>query len=50
LRTLDYLIGLVILVTVVVHMAIDHCPPLTLDTGLSRVEPEIFEITPAPVS
>jgi hypothetical protein len=33
-RVLDYLIGLVILVTVVMHMPIEHACPPTPGTGL----------------
>ena len=47
---LDYLIGLVILVTVVMRMAIDRRPSLTLGVDSSRIEAEIFEITPASAS
>ena len=44
---LDYLIGLVILVTVVMRMRIDRRHSLTLGVGWSRVEPEIFQIAAA---
>jgi len=44
---LDYLIGIVILVTVVIHMVVNHRPSPTLGRGLFRAEPDFDSALPS---